>query len=168
MRKKILIIGVVLLVIGVAIGGTSLYETSKEVKNVSKTMYTGQNGDYYSAILTPSSTGYISVVSSSETYLIPSQDLAVVDSSNVMDYAIAPTITTASATIYSDLNGSYYVVAFGSTTPTVTYTVLELNLGLIGIIAISMIIGFILAIAGIIITIIGAILKPKNLPQQQF
>ncbi len=172
MRKNLLLVGIVLLVLGVALAGVATYETAHTALGISSgagtSMYPGQNGDYYSNVLNTSSGSEIVVVSSAHPSLIPSKDLNIVNSTNVGSYAISPTRSTGSSFYYSDLNGTYNVVVFSASYPTVDYVVITGSLGTVAIYGILLIVGVILAIAGIIIAIIGAILKPKNHQFQKF
>jgi uncharacterized membrane protein len=166
-RKRLLIAGIVVLVIGIVFAGISVAESAREIKEAGTAVYLGQNGDHYSNLLTVSSTEEITVVSSVNAYLIPSQDLNLINSSNIVNYKISPSESTGNTSLYSGLNGSYYVVTFGTATPKVEYAVLNVSGGLIAV-GLLLIAGALLIIVGIILAIIGAVLKPKGNPRQQF
>ena len=171
MRKNLLMIGLVLLVLGVAIAGVSTYEVSggaiRSLSGAGNTMHLGSNGDFYSNTLNVSSGYEVLVVSSVQTYLIPLQDLNSVNAVNVNSFAINPTTplsgSTSTTYFYGGLNGSYVLVTFGSASPsTMDYAVIKSgNIGQIVTFGLLLLVGVVLVIAGIIIAIVGAILKPK-------
>ncbi|MCL4447471.1 MAG: hypothetical protein M1556_05995 [Candidatus Thermoplasmatota archaeon] len=172
MRKNLLIIGIVLLVVGVAMAGISTVEAAHSVSSsiggAGNTMYPGTNGDYYSNNLNVSTGDEVLVVSNIHAYLIPSSDISTVNSGNVGSYAISPSTSAGNTSTYTGLLGSFYVVTFGTSSPSVSYAVVSGGLGHLIITGLLVLGGAFLAIAGIVIAIIGALLKPKNRPVQQF
>ncbi len=170
MRKNFLVVGVIVLAIGIAMVGISLFEiehTLSGLLNSAKggdTMYAGQNGDYYSTILNVTVGDYVDVVSDTPHYLVPSGYLSTLNSTNVGSYAIAANQASGNSTLYANLNGSYYVVVFGPSSPVVGYAVIKSLGGLISTVALLGFGGF-LAFVGLIVTIIGAVLKPKITPR---
>lgn len=176
MRKNLLIVGLVLLVIGIVLAGLSTYEVTggavRSINGAGNVMMAGTNGDFYSNTLNVTPGYELIVVSSTQSYLIPSQDLTTVNSTNVASYAIVPTTHSSSSTdtyVYIGLNGSFVLVTFGSTSPsTMDYAVLKSGgISQLVVYGLLLIVGILLAIVGIIIAIIGAVLKPKNRPMQQ-
>jgi hypothetical protein len=131
MRKELLIVGTIILAIGITMVGTSLFATEHILSgflNSAKggdTMYAGQNGDYYSTILNVKAGDYVDVVSDAPHYLVPSGRLSIINSTNVETYAIAANQTSENRSLYTNLNGSYYVVVFGSSSPVVGYTLIK-------------------------------------------
>ena len=167
MRKNILIVGLVLLVIGIALIGVSTFSlghSSSATFSSSTVMIQGPNGDYHSQELNVTSGDVISVSTASKVYLIPASDLVVANQSNVNSFAISPLSSSSSAVTYNDLTGSYYVVVFSTSSPSVAYVVG--NTGSLISAGIMIIIGGLLFFIGLIITIIGAVLKKKPLPGQ--
>ena len=172
MRKKMLIVGVVILAVGIIMAEVgwvvlthSLTSTlASSTGQEGSAMYVGQNGDFYSSLLTAGPGSEIIVSSNSSSihpYLIPSGDLSVVNSVNVANYSIAVSLTQGNDYGYSGLNGTYYVVTFGTSSPNISYIVAS-NFGTLVTAFILLGLGVILAIAGVIVAIIGAVLKPRN------
>ena len=162
-----MIIGIVILVIGIVLAGISVAESASNVRGSGTAMYSGKNGDYYSNSLSVTTKEEITVVSNVNSYLIPSQDLSVVNSSNIASYKILPSESAGNTSLYSGLNGSYYVVTFGPTSPKVEYATLNVGIGLV-VIAALLVVGALLVVVGIILAIIGAVIRPKKGPQNQF
>ena len=172
MRKKILIIGLILLVVGIVMAGASAVEAahsaSGSISGASTAMFPDSNGGYHSQALNVSSGEEVIVVANQQAYLIPSEDLGTATQETVTGYAVAPSSSAGNTSTYSNIPGSYYIVTFGSSPPSVDYAVVSGGLGHLILIGLLVLVGVFLAIAGIIIAIIGAVLKPKNKPMQQF
>lgn len=176
MRRTTLIVGVVLLVVGIIIAGVAWVELSSSLTGTlssakgeeGSAMYAGQNGDFYSNLLTagPSSEIIVSFnFSGVHPYLIPSRDLSIVNLENIGNYSISDSLTQGNSSGYSGLNGTYYVVTFGTSSPGIAYIVASHFNSLViegGLLAL----GAIFAIAGIIVVIIGAVRKPRVYPQR--
>jgi hypothetical protein len=166
MRKNLLSVGAIILAIGITMVGTSLFETDhmlSDLLNSAKggdAMYAGQNGDYYSTILNVRAGDYVDIVSDVPHYLVPSGRLTIINSTNVETYGIAPSLVSGNRSLYVDLNGTYYVVVFWSSSPVVGYALIKSPGGFISEVAL---LGFggVLAFVGLVVTIIGAALKPK-------
>lgn len=172
MRKTLLTISLVILVVGIIIAGISAVEItqlgSTSIKGASTTMYAGPNGDYYSRILNVSAGQVVILVSNAHAYLIPSADLNTVNSGNVDSYAIAPTAQQGNISTFSGISGEFYVVAFTSSMPSISYTVIVGGIARLAITGFLLIIGVLLIIIGVIIAVIGAVLKPKVPQLRQF
>lgn len=169
MRRKIFVIGLVLLVVGVGIFFGAVYAATS-LTHVSTTLKESSSGEWISGQLNTTGTSSIVVVTSTGNFgVVPAGDISSVNASNIGHYAISPneTIGSLHTAVYSDYSGQYVLVAFGASQPTVEYSVIanfadELELGLLFLIAVSM------AIAGFVIAIIGALMKPKPLPEFEF
>lgn len=172
MRKNILIIGLVLLVVGIVMAGASAFEAahsaSGSISGASTSMLQCTNGGYHSELLNVSSGEEVIVVANQHAYLIPSEDLGTVTSGNVAGFAVAPSTSVGNTSTYSNIPGSYYIVTIGTSPPSVDYAVVSGGLGNLIVTGLLVLVGVFLAIAGIIVAIIGAVLKPKNKPVQQF
>ena len=172
MRKNILIIGLILLVVGIVMAGASAVEAahsaSGSISGASTTMFSDSNGGYHSQLLNVSSGEEVIVVANQKAYLIPSEDLGTATQTTVAGYAVVPSSSAGNTSTYSNIPGSYYIVTFGSSAPSVDYAVVSGGLSHLILTGLLVLIGVFLAIAGIIIAIIGAVLKPKNRPLQQF
>ena len=172
MRKNILIIGLILLVIGIVMAGVSAAEAghsaSGSITGASNTMFLDSNGGYHSQLLNVSSGEEVIVVANQHAYLIPAEDLGTAAQGTVASYAVAASSSAGNTSTYSNIPGSYYIVTFGSSAPSVDYAVVSGGLSHLILTGLLVLVGVFLAIAGIIIAIIGAVLKPKNRPLQQF
>ena len=158
MRKQIIIVGVILLVIGIAILALGVYGESR-ASTILRTFNQQQTGEYVSDQITANSSVSIVVKSpSSNGGLISAQDLNVVNSSNISSYTV-PYNSTAAGNLYRGLNGNYYYVVFSSTSPNTVIVIAPPVVAEYGVLAIA---GIVVAVIGVIIAIIGAVLKPKN------
>jgi hypothetical protein len=160
--------GILILVAGIVVAGIAVLEISSESSDSGTSMYLGPNGHYYSNELTGYPNGEIDVSSNVSFYLIPSQDLNSANLSNIQTYAVSPTYSAGNASVYTGLGGTYYVVTFGSGAPRVAYASIPFNFGQVELFGVLVVAGVIAAIAGFVIAILGAVLRSKNKPLQQF
>lgn len=168
MRKRLLLIGVIILIIGVAFSVAGFVGEHNLVPISSQTMTQTSSGIWASSSLNVKSGSVLEVTSSSNsTYLVNTSDAGQVDASNIAKYEIHPLTTTTADSLhileYDNISGSFTVVSTSSSKPTVTTTLIA-NIGMVAVLGLLLIIGVVLAIAGFIIAIIGAVLKPKNPP----
>ncbi|MCW6158157.1 MAG: hypothetical protein LVQ63_01575 [Thermoplasmatales archaeon] len=168
MRKDLLYLGIILLVIGVVIAGIAGVEAGGRTEIVGTSLNISPSGVYYSNELTVGSNGSVFVTGNTTTYLIPSQDLNTVNSTNVGNYAIQPTTPSGNSIIYDGLSGTYYLVAFGKHPPLITYAILESNLSQLVVYGLLIIVGAAIAVIGLILAILGAIIRSKFTPVHQF
>lgn len=166
MRKNIVIIGLILLIIGVALFyaggdlGISGISTSPT--------FTEKGTSQWDSSTIQVSSGQLIVLTSndSKTFLIPSNDVNLVTSSNVNNYEINGTATTTSGitTIeYTSITpGTYVVVTFGSHQAKVTMIKKSIDSLLVSLLPILL--GGILGFVGFIVLIVGLVLKKKQLP----
>lgn len=152
------------------VGVVMFFAVTEEImatSTVGQQLLNAGNGEWKTAKLNITDGGEITLISTSPSIaLIPASDISNVTSGNLASYAIKPTnggTNTSAGTIsvYMPPSGSYYIVAFSSSSPTVTYSVvnsasLTVLFGLLEISAIVM------GIAGLIVLIIGVVLKPKH------
>jgi uncharacterized membrane protein YgdD (TMEM256/DUF423 family) len=160
MRKKMLITGIIILLVGIVIYSGSAISTAHET-NTSNTWVAYKNGEYISSPLNFTGQNVLTYsYSGSGSGVISASNLNTVNSTNLGALSISPTSTVSSEKVYDLNTGTYYIVIFSNSSPSVNYIYLKLsNILVTGILTL---IGGILFIAGIIITIIGAILKKKN------
>ena len=159
MRKKMLIIGIIMLLIGVVIYGVAAYSTANQL-TTSNSWLEYKNGEYISEPLN-SSGGYLLTYSYSGSHagVIVSNNLTKVNISNIGSFSLATLTNVNSEKAYNLNTGSYYIVIFSNSAPSITYTFVKLSTVLVT--GIFTLVGITLAIAGIIVTILGAVLKPK-------
>lgn len=168
MRKKLLVVGLVMLVVGVGVFFISTYEAGG-LTHVSTTMNATSSGEWVSAPLNSTSTSSIVVVvTSGGTYgVIPVSDLASVGPTNLSTYALAASasVSASHTSVYNGHSGEYYLVVFSSSQPTVRYTVIG-SLSQVAIFGVMVLAGGAIAFIGFILAIVGAVLKPKAQKQQ--
>ncbi|WP_010917599.1 hypothetical protein [Thermoplasma volcanium] len=162
MRKKIVLIGVVVLVIGIVIfaGGDAAILHYTVTDTAVKELATGQ----YGREITLTSSSLFTVSSTFPNWIVvTSSNYSKVTSGNYATYAISPIENTHVSSLYVkgyDLGtGSYYLLAFNSSQPPVTYSYLPLSVSYLSLLSVF---GIVLLIIGIIIAIIGVILKRKE------
>lgn len=154
MNRPIVIIGTVILIIGIVLVAVGVVGVLRGLTIV-KTFNEPQSGEYVSTELVLNVTSGAAITSAaSNGGLIPAQDLSLVNSTNIGQYAVAPHSNVAGTVTYTNLIGDYYYVAFASSQPTSKVVVTPLNGGTV---ASSPLVlgGFVLFIVGIIVIVIG-------------
>lgn len=160
MRRGLLLRGVAILVLGLVIAGVGLLELASPSAG-STTVRVYSPGEYVSSEINISKPSDLAVVFNSGVGgLVPAGLLGSVNQSNLKRYAVPP--NTTSGNLYQYLNisvGEYYFVVFSNNTPTISYSVVPLSRGLY---AFMLVLGGLLALVGLVVTIVGALLKPKQ------
>ena len=158
MRTKLVVAGLVVLVVGIAlIAGAASGLLARTT--IFKTFSEPGNGEFVSGEIVLNATTLVEVRSpDANGGLIPANDLGDVDSSNIASYAIHYNTTAAGTDTYTALEGSYYYVAFSSTTPSTIVIAVARSSGTarLGLVALA---GLVCLIAGVVLAIIGAIKK---------
>jgi len=163
MRKKIAVIGLVILIVGIAMAAGGYYETT------SVGLHTAVTPDKFnsSAYMTNNvivSAGYEVIMIANYTHegLIKASDLSKVNNiTNLEHYEITPTSHTSDDRIYTDLPaGTYVFIAFTNNSAVIGYEYAPLTTIEIG--ASLLVIGGIAAFVGFIVLIIGLVLKKKE------
>jgi hypothetical protein len=154
MNKPIVIIGAVVLIIGVvlvAVGAVGVLRGLTVVTAFSEP----HNGEYVSTELVLNSTSDAAVTSApANGGLIPAQDLNLVNSTNIGQYALAPHSNAAGTVTYTNLSGNYYYVAFASTQPSSKVVATPANGGTLGSSPLILS-GFVAFIAGVVVIVLG-------------
>lgn len=149
-----MIAGIIVLLLGIVmIGGgiASLRGTTTTIK----TFTLQQPGEYVSTEIILNSSSAVVVRSPAATGgLITAQNLSSVNSANIGSYALSPTSTAAGSDTYVSLTGDYYYVAFSSSQPT-SDVVIAGNLRQTIISGVLVLLGFIFAIVGAILSLVG-------------
>jgi hypothetical protein len=131
-NRPIVVIGGVVLIIGVvliAVGAVGVLRGLTVVTTFSEP----QSGEYVSTELVLNSTSGVAVTSSAANGgLIPAQDLNLVNSTNVGQYALTPHSSVAGTVTYTNLTGDYYYVAFASSQPSSKVVATPLHGGTLG------------------------------------
>jgi hypothetical protein len=154
MNKPIVMFGVIILIIGVVLAAVGVVGVLRGLTVVS-TFTEPQSGEYVSTELVINATSDAAVTSApANGGLIPAQDLNLVNSSNISQYAIVPHSNTAGTVTYTNLLGSYYYVAFASSQPNSKIVATPANGGTVGSSPLALG-GFVLFIVGIIVIVLG-------------
>jgi hypothetical protein len=155
MNRPIVGIGAVVLIIGVvliAVGAVGVIRGLTVITTFSEP----QSGEYVSTELVLNATSDIAVTSAaSNSGLIPAQDLNLISSTNIGQYAVTTHSSAAGTLTYTNLTGNYYYVAFASSQPSSKVVATPVHGGTMGSnpLALS---GFLGVIIGIIVIVIGA------------
>jgi hypothetical protein len=160
-KTRTVVIGLVILVIGVAafIGGAVGALGSI---TISTTFTQPHSGEFVSAEIVLNETSGLAVASPATTGgVIPAEDLSLVNSTNLATYTVPYTASAAGSDVYKSLIGDYYYVAFSASQPTTTIvaTPAKSSIASYGLL---ILVGIVLAIAGIVAAVIGAFQKNRR------
>lgn len=159
MNKPIVVIGVVVLIIGVVLIAVGAVGVLRGLTIVT-TFNQPQSGEYVSTELMLNATSGVAVTSAAATGgLIPANDLNIVNSTNIVHYALAPHSSVAGTVTYTNLAaGDYYYVAFTSSQPSSKIVATPLHGGTMGSSPLVLS-GFLVVIIGIVVAVVGALRK---------
>jgi hypothetical protein len=164
MRKRTVIIGLIIMVIGIAFVAGGIVGLRGTTTTIS-TFTQPQTGEYVSSEVVLNSTADVVVRPSSSTGgLVPAQSLADVNSANLATYAVPANSTAAGSATYAGVHGDYYYIIFTSSQPT-TKIIVAGDLIKTVESGVLVLLGGVLFLAGLVVTIIGAIRK-SNKPKQ--
>ena len=164
MRKRTVIIGLIILVIGIAFVAGGVVGLKGTTSTIS-TFTQPQTGEYVSSEVVLNSTAAVVVRPSSSTGgLVPAQALGDVNSTSLSAYALPASSTAAGSATYVRVQGDYYYVIFTSSQPA-TKIVIAGDIAKTAESGILVLLGGILFLVGLIVIIIGAIRK-GNKPKQ--
>lgn len=163
MRKFILILGLSVLVIGLVLAA-SIPEVEKPYIKTYTNFEPLAAGKYVSFEINISAETEISTLGSG-AYLVTASSVGIVTESNIMHYNLPMTLNLTVNGVpthsYVVQTGSYYVVYFGSDSASVSYTIIN-HYSLVSLLGTMYVVGLGLILAGIVLTGLGAILKPKS------
>ena len=158
MRKRTVIMGLIILVIGIAFVAGGVVGLEGTTSTIS-TFTQPQTGEYVSSEVVLNSTSDVVVRPSSSTGgLVPAQALSDVNSTSLATYALPANSTLGGSATYSRVQGDYYYVIFTSSQPATKIVVAD-DLAKTAESGILVLLGGVLFLAGLIVTIIGAIRK---------
>ena len=150
----VLIVGVVLVAVG-AVGvlrGLTVVNTFNEP----------QSGEYVSTELVVNSTSDAAITSAAANGgLIPAQDLNLVTSTNIGQYALTPHSNVGGTQTFTNLSGNYYYVAFASSQPSSKVVATPIHGGTIGSNPLALG-GFVAVIIGIVVIVLGVRRKSRS------
>ncbi|MEM3363643.1 MAG: hypothetical protein QXR21_05040 [Thermoplasmatales archaeon] len=161
MRKSTVIIGITILLVGIIMIGLSFGEVDKTIHITTADMTLTDKGYSISPAITASGELKMIIISNSTVYLIPSQDIPILNSTNIASYGVHPSLTEGDSSLFYNISGVFYIVAPGNKVPEVSYSLMDLNNSLIISYGLLLIIGLALLVAGIIISVVGIFLKRK-------
>ena len=161
MKKPIVIIGAVVLIIGVvliAVGAVGVIRGLTIITTFSEP----QSGEYVSTELMLNSTSGAAITSAaSNGGLIAAQDLNLVNSTNIGQYALTPKSNVAGTQTYTNLTGDYYYVAFASSQPSSKIVATPLHGGTVG--SNPLVLGgFVVVIIGVVVVVLGVRMKSRS------
>jgi hypothetical protein len=166
MRKRTVVIGLIILVIGIAFVAGGVVGLKGSTSTISA-FTQPQTGEYVSSEVVLNSTAVVVVRPSSSTGgLVPGQELGDVNSTSLATYALSANSTAGGSATYVGVKGDYYYVIFTSSQPA-TKIVITGDFVKTAASGILVLLGGILLLAGLIVTIIGAVRKsdkPKQPP----
>lgn len=161
MNRPTVLVGGVVIILGVvliAVGAVGVLRGLTVITTFSEP----QSGEYVSAELMLNSTSGVAVSSAAANGgLIAAQDLNLVNSTNIGQYALAPKSSVAGTATYTGLSGNYYYVAFASSQPSSRIVATPLQGGTLG--SSPLILGgFVAFIAGIVVVVVGVRRKSRS------
>src|SRR3984957_9141047 len=164
MRKRTVIIGLIILVIGIALVAGGIVGLRGSTGTISA-FTQSRTGEYVSSELVLNSTSDVVVRPPSSTGgLVPAQSLGDVNSTSLATYALPASSTVGGSATYGKLQGDYYYVIFASSQPT-TVIVIAGDLSKTIESGVLVLLGGVLFLVGLIVTIIGLIRK-SNKPKR--
>jgi uncharacterized membrane protein len=166
MNKPMVIIGAVVLIIGVvliAVGAVGVLRGLTVITTFSEP----HSGEFVSTELMLNATSGLAVTSAAANGgLIPAQDLNLVNSTNIDQYALTPHSNVAGTLTYTNLTGNYYYVAFASSQPSSKIAITPLNGGTLG--SSPLILGgFVVVIIGVVVIVLGVRKKSRSKREEE-
>ena len=160
MNRPIVIVGALVLIIGVvliAVGAVGVLRGLTIITTFSEP----HSGEYVSSELILNSTSGVAVSSAAAIGgLIHAQDLNLVNSTNIGQYALPPHSNVAGTITYTNLMGDYYYVAFASSQPSSRVVATRLQGGTLG--SSSLVLGgLVVVIVGIVVIVLGVRKKSR-------
>ena len=166
MRKRMVTIGVVLLIVGIALFASGVIGLRGSTNTI-KVFNQSNPGEYVSSEILLNSSSSI-IVRSPPTVggLIPAQDINLVNSTSIPTYEPEFPTSVAGTEVYSSISGNYYYVIFSSTQPNTRLTIDSAPFATTAAFGLLTLAGIVFIIIGIILAILGAFRKPKNQPKK--
>ena len=159
MRSRTVIVGVVILVVGLALLGVGVLGALRSL-TINRTFTQPNPGEFVSAEIVLNSSSILAVASpASDGGIVHAQDLARVNSTSLASLAV-PATTTGGTDTYRSLVGDFYYVAFASTQPGTTIVATPVGTGAIAVGGLALV-GLLCILLGIVVAIVGAVQKKK-------
>ncbi len=166
MNKPTVVIGTIVLIVGVvliAVGAVGVLRGLTVITTFSEP----QSGEYVSTELTLNVTSGVAVThAAAKGGLVPAQDLNLVNSTDIAQYALSPHSNVAGTLTFTNLTGDYYYVAFASSQPSSKVVASPLHGGTL---ASSPLVlgGFLVVIIGVVVIVLGARMKSSSKREQR-
>ena len=165
MRTRTVILGLIILVVGIACVAGGIAGVRGTTRTIS-TFFQHPTGEYVSSEVVLNSTAVVVVRPTSSTGgLVPAEQLSAVNSTNLATYALPVSSTAAGSATYVGVKGDYYYVIFTSSQPS-TRIVVTGNAARTAVSGILVLLGGVLFLVGLIVMIIGVVRKSDK-PKQQ-
>jgi len=160
LNKPTVVVGAIVLIIGVVLIAVGAVGVLRGLTIIT-TFGEPQSGEYVSTELMLNSTSGIAVTSAAANGgLIPAQDLSMVNSTNVGQYALTPHSNVAGTVTYTNIMGDYYYVAFASSQPSSKIVATPLHGGTLG--SNPLVLGgFIVIVIGVVVIVLGVRKKSR-------
>ena len=164
MNRPTVMVGAVVLIIGVVLFAVGVVGVLRGLTVVTA-FSEPQSGEFVSTELALNATSGIAVTSAAANGgLIPAQDLNLVSSTNMAQYALVPHSNVAGTVTYTDVIGDYYYVVFASSQPSSKIVATPLNGGTVG--SSPLVLGgLVVFVAGIVVIVVGV--RRKSGPRMQ-
>lgn len=147
-------VGIIVLLLGIVMIGGGI-ATLRGTTTTIRTFSQQQTGEYVSSEIVLNSSSAVVVRSPASTGgLVAAQNLSSVNSADIGSYALTPTSTAGGSDTYVSLTGDYYYVAFTSSPPS-SDVVIAGSLRQTIISGLLVILGFLFAIVGAILSLVG-------------
>jgi Uncharacterised conserved protein (DUF2371) len=161
MKKRTVIVGLVVLILGVAFIAGGSYGL-KNVSSRTATFTQQGTGEYVSSEMLLNSSNVVVVKPAAATGgMVSAQDLDKVNTSDVGSYTVPSNSSASGADTYLGLKGGFYYVVFSSSQPT-TRIVVAGNLATTAAVGLLVLLGFVLVIVGIIVAVVGLRRKDRQ------
>jgi hypothetical protein len=153
------LVGIIVLIIGIALIGIGVAGVLKSTTIIT-TFTQSHTGEYVSAKMILNTSSVVVVTSPATTGgIVLAQDMGAINSTNVSTYAAPYNSTAIGTETYRSLNGDYYYVAFSSAQPNTKIVATGTSLSAAARYALLVITGLACVVAGIVVAIIGALMK---------
>lgn len=163
MRRRLLFVGLIVLLVGAVTVGAGFAELRSSLVESSGATQLGAD-KYASSEIQMAGPSVLTVeFSQGVGGLVPANMVGSVNRTNLGQLSVKPNNTSGGVYSYINITGNYYFVVFSNSTPTITWLVTPIrqaapaSAALLG--------GALLGFVGLVVTILGLVLKPKT-PQQ--
>lgn len=164
MRRRLLTVGLILILIGVAFTVAGSYGIIKDTTlSTQVTQYS--SGMYITEKMTMNKSSTLLVMGVTvDSALINASDLSAVNQSNLHSHEVQYTTKEGNNYLYQNIKGEFYFVMLSSSAPKIQYAYAAGSLDQFLLSSMLTVMGPIVLVAGIVVSVVGAFLKPKRDP----